>query len=67
MKNDSLIFHFGPKVILEDEIDRVENENTLICCNCNKKVRFNISLLDVTQYFNCINIAFDYICNFKCI
>ena len=47
MKND--IIHFGPKVIIEDNIDGVENKNTFICFNCKKKVRFYISSLSVSK------------------
>ena len=47
MKNN--IIHFGPKVIIEDNIDGVENKNTFICFNCKKKVRFYISSLSVSK------------------
>ena len=39
---DKYVIHFGPKVICEDNVDSVKKENTLICCNCKKKVRFKV-------------------------
>ena len=61
MKNN--IIHFGPKVIIEDNIDGVENKNTFICFNCKKKVRFYISFLSVAKQKQCQNCKCPSVCD----
>ena len=39
IKKGNFLINIGPEVNIET-IEKVENKNTFICCNCKNKVRF---------------------------